>query len=39
MTGWYMKHIPETVRAAVEKMDADICSAGSPKLKQDGAIQ
>jgi hypothetical protein len=25
MTGWYMKQIPETVRAVVEKMDADIC--------------
>jgi integrase len=25
MTGWYMKQIPETVRAAVEKMDADVC--------------
>lgn len=27
MTGWYMKQIPETVRAAVEKMDTDICKA------------
>jgi hypothetical protein len=27
MTGWYMKQIPETVRAAVEKMDADLCRA------------
>jgi integrase len=25
MTGWYMKQIPESVSAAVEKMDADIC--------------
>jgi integrase len=24
MTGWYMKQIPESVRAAVEKMDDDI---------------
>jgi integrase len=26
MTGWYMKQIPEAMRAAVEKMDTDICS-------------
>jgi len=25
MTGWYMKEIPESVRAAVEKMDTDLC--------------
>ncbi|HYA16990.1 MAG TPA: site-specific integrase [Bryobacteraceae bacterium] len=25
MTGWYMKEIPETVRAAVERMDAEMC--------------
>ena len=25
MTGWYMKQIPESVRTAVEKMDADVC--------------
>jgi integrase len=24
MTGWYMKEIPASVRAAVEKMDADL---------------
>ena len=29
MTGWYMKEIPASVRAAVEKMDADLCAAGS----------
>jgi len=27
MTGWYMKQIPESVRAAVEKMDADLCAS------------
>jgi integrase len=26
MTGWYMKEIPASVRAAVEKMDADLCA-------------
>ena len=25
MTGWYMREIPESVRAAVEQMDAEIC--------------
>lgn len=25
MTGWYMKEIPDRVRAAVEKMDTDLC--------------
>jgi hypothetical protein len=32
--GTYMKQIPETVRAAVEKMDADVCVA--PAKPQDG---
>jgi hypothetical protein len=31
MTGWYMKQIPESVRAAVEKMDADICRVDAAK--------
>lgn len=34
MTGWYMKQIPETVRAAVEKTDADLCAPKS--LEQQG---
>lgn len=36
MTGWYMKQIPETVRAAVEKMDTDVCAAPANQ-EQDGA--
>lgn len=39
MTGWYMKQIPDSVRAAVEKMDADISAVDLPKPKQGGAIQ
>jgi integrase len=40
MTGWYMKQIPETVRAAVEKMDTDICRApDEPNPPAKGAIQ
>jgi hypothetical protein len=39
MTGWYMKQIPETVRAAVEKMDADICKIEAPKPERGGSIQ
>jgi len=35
MTGWYMKQIPETVRAAVEKMDTDVCAAPANQ-EQDG---
>ncbi len=31
MTGWYMKQIPETVRAAIERMDADLCRPEAPK--------
>ena len=27
MTGWYMKQIPESMGAAVEKMDADLCAS------------
>jgi integrase len=27
MTGWYMREIPESVRAAVAEMDAEICQA------------
>jgi integrase len=33
MTGWYRKQIPETVRAAVEKLDTDIC--GVPLRTED----
>lgn len=39
MTGWYMGRIAETVRAAVEKMDADICSTDAQRPKAEGAIQ
>jgi hypothetical protein len=39
MTGWYMKQIPETVRAAVEKMDADVCKTEAPEPKHGGPIQ
>jgi hypothetical protein len=39
MTGWYMKQIPETVRAEVEKMDADICKAEAPDQERGGSIQ
>jgi integrase len=40
MTGWYMKQIPETVRAAVEKMDADLCRVEqtSPRISDESAI-
>jgi integrase len=30
MTDWYMREIPESVRAAVEEMDSEICSASVP---------
>jgi hypothetical protein len=39
MTGWYMKQIPETVRAAVEKMDADLCRVETVTPKPPGRIQ
>jgi hypothetical protein len=39
MTGWYMKQIPESVRAAVEKMDADFCRVEIPKSEPGGSIQ
>jgi hypothetical protein len=38
MTGWYMKQIPESVRAAVEKMDADICRVDAAKPEERGSI-
>jgi len=38
MTGWYMKQIPETVRAAVERMDADICRVEAPKPPEGGML-
>jgi len=39
MTGWYMRAIPEGVRAAVERMDADLCrretvKSDEPKTRQ-----
>ncbi len=39
MTGWYMKQIPETVRAAVEKMDADLCNVKPAVEKETGMVQ
>jgi integrase len=39
MTGWYMKQIPETVRAAVEKMDADVCAAPGKTQDESGPVQ
>jgi hypothetical protein len=39
MTGWYMKQIPETVRAAVEKMDADISRADTLAAEQESTVQ
>jgi integrase len=41
MTGWYMKQIPESVRAAVEKMEADVLKAPSSKAAEgvDGPVQ
>jgi integrase len=39
MTGWYMKQIPETVRAAVEKMDADVCAKPAKPEDDGGTIQ
>jgi hypothetical protein len=38
MTGWYMKQIPETVRAAVEKMDTDLCRVEIPKSQTEESI-
>jgi integrase len=39
MTGWYMKEIPETVRAAVERMDADVCAQPVISHEKGGSIQ
>ena len=40
MTCWYMKQIPEAVRAAAEKMDADLCRvAENPKTETGESIQ
>jgi hypothetical protein len=36
MTGWYTKQIPETVWAAVEKMDAEICRAPQQAAQETG---
>jgi hypothetical protein len=38
MTGWYMKQIPETLPAAVERMDADICRVKAPKSPESGML-
>ena len=38
MTGWYMKQIPETVRGAVERMDADICRVDTTKPPENGML-
>jgi integrase len=38
MTGWYMKQIPETVRAAVQKMDTDLCRVETPKSPPEESI-
>jgi integrase len=38
MTGWYMKEIPESVRAAVEKMDSDICRREEKPPETPGSI-
>ncbi len=39
MTGHYMKHIPETVRAAVEKMDAEISAQPTVAVPPPGQEQ
>jgi len=33
MTGWYMREIPERVRCAVEKMDAEILAKPVEKIE------
>jgi len=37
MTGWYMKDIPDRVRAAVEKMDTDLCRKMQEPQETDSA--
>jgi len=40
MTGWYMREIPESVRSAVQKMDADIMEKPAKEIRhQGGRIQ
>jgi integrase len=40
MTGFYMKEIPGSVRAAVERMDSDICKVDDPAaLQQELPVQ
>src|SRR5438309_1469299 len=41
MTGWYMREIPESVRAAVEEMDAEICKTADsePTPVDPGRVQ
>jgi hypothetical protein len=34
-----MKQIPETVRAAVEKMDTDISRTETPEAEREGSVQ
>jgi hypothetical protein len=41
MTGWYMREIPESVRAAVEQMDAEMRQLvdTKPNLVEPGRVQ
>jgi hypothetical protein len=39
MTGWYMKQIPDTVRAAVERMDTNICKVEVPAPRRAEPVQ
>ena len=41
MTGWYMREIPESVRAAVEHMDAEMRQMvdSKPHRKEPGRVQ
>jgi len=41
MTGWYMREIPESVRAAVEEMDAEMCKLvdAKPSPVDPGRVQ
>ena len=41
MTGWYMRDIPESVRSAVEHMDAEISKVveSNPTAGDPGSVQ
>jgi len=40
MTGWYMKEIPASVRAAVQRMDSDLCGPRpGTKAEPENSIQ